>query len=136
MNQGMTVDIAGVMAIAVGSGLFVSSFTAQQPDGVISGPGAPSGTYTNVSGLTAIQCMDAPDITQQVKVGAFQQRAGSQVLSEADRHVLLDGYYPTLQDGWRDGWRAIVDGVTYNIFGVESDSQRTQTRVKLQLATV
>ncbi len=136
MNQGMTADISQVMVLAVGSGLFVSSFTAQQPDGVISGPGAPSGTYTDVVGLTAIQCMDAPAITAQIKVEAFQVRTGAQVLSQADRHVLLDGYYPTLQNGWRDGWRAIVDGVTYNIFGVEPDSQRTQTRVTLQLATV
>ncbi len=136
MNQGMTTDISQVMAIALASGLFVSVFTARAPDGTISGGGTPSGTYTDVPGLTLIQCMDAPDITQQVKVGAFQRRNESEVASEADRHVLLDGYYPTLQAGWRAGWQAIVDGVSYNIFGVESDSQRIMTRVKLQAVSV
>ena len=136
MNQNLAYDIAAVMPAAVATGLFVSACTIQAPDGNYSASGQPSGTYADVSGLVGIQCMDAPDITQQVKVGANQIRNVAEITDVADRHVLLDAYYPTLQAGWRAGWRAIVDGITYNIFGVESDSQRTQTRVKLQAVSI
>ena len=57
-------------------------------------------------------------------------------------HVLLAGYFPALDLGWRgEGtpkgeWQAIVDGWAYTIMGVESDSQSQMTRVQVKLETL
>jgi hypothetical protein len=88
-----------------------------------------------VAGLIDIVCMIAPQPSSEIKVGAQSFRSMSQVSSSAPKHVLLDAYYPTLIDGWREGDRAVIDGVTYELAGVEADSQGTQTRLEVKLVT-
>lgn len=139
MNQQLSYEIAGVMPQAIATGLFVSLCTIQLPDGNIGASGAPSGTYANVSGLVAIACMDAPQPPSEIKLGAEQFKAGTQVTELTKRHILLDDFYPTIEANWRLGARAVVTSdtglypETYDICAVESDSQRTQTRLELKL---
>ncbi len=140
MYQGL--DIASVMPSVVASGLMVSTCTVQAPNGQFGSSGAPSGTYANVSGLVAIQCMDAP--LSVGSVDADESKTMAEIASRSLRHVLLDRYYPQL-DGlnWGGiGWRAIltntVSGIsrTYDILGTEPSSQANETRLRLQLVSV
>lgn len=137
MNQGIAYEVQGVMPAAVATGLFVSLCTIQAPDGIIGGSGQPSGNFANVSGLVNIPCMDAPDSVDKFNIQATEVRAIEEIESKGFRHVLLDNYYPTIDQYHRQGSRAVIDGVDiYTILGVEVDSQSTQTRLKLELATV
>lgn len=135
MNQQLSYEIAAVMPAAVATGLFVSLCTFQVPDGLLGPSGAPSGTYVNATGLVDIPCMDAPQPPSEIKLGAFEDRQPGQVTDTAPRHVLLNSYYPTVMTQWREGMRAIVDGVKYDVCGAECDSQRTQVRLELKLVS-
>lgn len=145
MYQGIATDITDVMAEANASGLYVSLIQFQSPSGF--GPSrAPSGTFVNVPGLvdlfsgsTQIGCMDAP--LSPGTISALEAKSLVEIESDGLRHVSLNGYYPTVIQNWSGeeenmNWRAIVDGITYEVFSVETDSQTTQTRVKLRLVLV
>ena len=142
MNQAaITLAIQGVMPAAIATGLFVSSFTAQEPVPTIGPTGAVEFDYTDVAGLINIPCMAPPESTGSIT--ATEVRALEEITASELHHVLLNGYYPTLDAGWRgensDGkgaWIALIDGFQYEIAGVESDSQSQMTRVRVKLATV
>jgi hypothetical protein len=134
MNQTMIGDIAAVMPIALATGLFVSLCTIQQPDGNINPDGTPSNSFANVSGLVNIPCMDA--VLSENNIQATEAKELAEILAKTLRHVLLNGFYPTVLSGVGKGWRAVVDGVTYDLLGAEPDSQSQMVRLKLQLATV
>jgi hypothetical protein len=133
MFQGLDYDIAQVMVEATDPELdqFPSLCTIQEPSGTLGSSGAPSGTYIAVSGLVDIPCKDGVETGIQ----ATEARAMAEILAKGLRHVALNAYYSAVITGWRDGWQAVVDGTVYNILGVETDSLRTQTRLKLQLVT-
>jgi hypothetical protein len=125
------------------SGLYNSLCTIQQPDGLLTTDGAPSGNYVDVAGLVDIPCMDA--VLSDGSIQATEARELEEIMSKSYRHVSLNGFYPKLitgavfaggPGGQALGWQAIVDGVTFNLLGAEGDSQGTQTRLKLQLVTI
>jgi len=133
--------IAGVMAQALETGLFVSLFTAQEPVPTVGPTGQVLFSYVNVAGLVNIPCMAPPESPSSIT--ATEVRALTEITSAELHHVLLNGYYPTLDAGWRgensDGkgaWIALIDGFNYEITGVESDSQSQITRVRVKLATL
>ena len=136
-------DIAFVIEEVIATGLLVSFCTIIAPDGLLGASGAPSGTYANVTGLVNLPCMDAPQPPSEIKLGATQMRAPSQVTEIAPRHVWLPGILVTLIAGWRTGYLAeitdTVAGVSrtlrYEITGAEPDSQHSQTRMELKLTT-
>lgn len=127
--------INAVMPAARATGLAVSLMTIQAPNGVLGPSGAPSGDYDDVAGLVDIECMNAPQPPSEIKLGSMEFRTSGEVTAVADRHVLCMDYYPTLETNWRYGARAVIEGIQYNVIGAESDSQHTQTRVALQVAT-
>lgn len=143
MNQGLVVGIGDVMAEALATGLFISRCTIQLPvqgEAGLGPSGAPSGAFLPVTGLTNIRCMDAPQPPSEVKLGAQSLRSMSQITDLAPRHVLLEGFYPTLiDDQWRYGARAVIAtrgrSETFEICGVECDSQRQMTRLEVKLVT-
>lgn len=128
--------IAAVMPAARATGLFVSRVTFQAPDGILGASGAESGTYADVVGLVDIPCMNAPQPPSEIKLGSLEFRTPADITAQADRHVLLDDYFPDVETHWRAGVRAVIDGIQYNVAGAESDSQHTQTRVALQVVTI
>jgi hypothetical protein len=134
MLQTLTRELKQVMPEAAKTGLFVSFCTIQQPDGNVGPSGAPSNVFVNVIGLVNIACIDA--VPSQLRIQATELRTLADIMSKSLRHVLLNGYFPQLLAGQQQGWRAIVDGVTYTLMGVEFDSQNTQSRLHLELATV
>ena len=137
MNQSILYEIDAVMPAAVASGLFVSLCTIQQPDGVLTPAGSPSGTYTNVSGLVNVPCMDS--VPSDARIQATEVKELADIMNKGLRHLLLNGYYPqiitpAIPDGQIPSyWRSIVDGVTYDILGVEHDSQNQMTRMEMQI---
>ncbi len=132
MNQSISTLIAGVMPIAVASGLFVSLCTIQRPSGTLTADGSPDGLYVDVTGLVNIVCMNAPE--SNLRITANERKTQSEVESDNSNHCLLSGYYPIIAANTQ--WRAVVDGVIYDILGAESDSQGQMTRLKLQISTV
>lgn len=142
MNQAaIALAIRGVMPAALATGLFVSLFTAQQPVPTQGANGAIAFDYVDVAGLIAIPCMSSPESPGSIQ--ATEVRALEEITAAELHHVVLNGYYPALDAGWRgenaDGkgaWIALIDGFRYEISGVESDSQSQMTRVQVKLATV
>ena len=132
--------IARVMPAAIASGLLVSLCTIQKPAGTYNPGGSPTGDYANVAGLINIPCMDA--VESQGSIQATEVQALAEIQSKGIRHVFLSGYYPdiisaaTVVTGVGAGWRAVVDGIAYDLLGAEPDSQSTQTRLHLQLVSV
>lgn len=142
MNQNfIALAIQGVMPAALATGLFVSLFTAMEPVPTIDSSGAVLFDYTPVTGLVDIVCTAPPEITSNIV--ATEVRGLEEIVASELHHVLLGGYFPTLDAGWRgensDGkgaWIAMIDGFNYEIAGVESDSQSVMTRVRVKLATL
>jgi hypothetical protein len=66
------------------------------------------------------------------RILANERKTPAEEMAYTTFHVLLNDRYPAIQP--QD--RAVVDGVTFDILGVETDSQRIMTRLKLQLATI
>ena len=139
MYQANDYDISAVMPEAIASGLFVSLVTIQEPTGEQTSTGAPARTggdtgdgWNNVVGLIDIAAMNAPQ--SESRLTADQHKTTEMVEGFQLRHMLLAGWYPTIAEN--SNWRAIVDGTAWDILGVESDSQGTQTRLRLQVATV
>jgi hypothetical protein len=136
MNQSIAVDIARVMPEVAASGLLTSLCTITVPPrapGDIDAGGAPdpAAPYTNLSGHVDIPCTAAA-LSSGDSVQPTEVKTLSEILAKNMLHVLLGGYYPTIIADYR----AVVDGIVYDIVGVENDSQGVQTRLALELATV
>jgi hypothetical protein len=123
-----------VMTAAVASGLFVSLCTIQQPDGVLIDAGQPSGVFVNVDGLVNIPCTAPPEAN--VRITASEVKSQENIQSFSELHVLLDSWYPALENGVAMGWRAVIDGVPYDVMGAESDSQGVITRMVVRFSGV
>jgi|GEM_PF-3458341 len=146
MLQSIGYDITQAIGEMVNSGLLTSLIQFQKPDGTFGPSGAPGGNFVNVPGLvdlftgsTQITCIDAP--LSPGTISALEAKALEEIEGEGMRHVALNGYYPQIVTNWQGenenmNWRAQISGINYEVFGVETDSQRTQTRVKLRLITV
>jgi hypothetical protein len=138
MLQTMAFALAGVIPAAVDTGLFVSTCSVFQQDGNIGTSGAPSGNY-NVPVIQHIACMDA--VPRELSIEATEMREIKEIQSKGYRHVLLAGnYYADLFPLIQQGLQATVtdpDGTTtYNLFGVEPDSQNRMTRLHLEVISV
>lgn len=84
--------------------------------------GEETATLTPVVGMTNIPCRVAPR-------GVNEVRQTEQIYTEATHHVALNGHYP----GIANTMAAQIDGVTYDIEGVEHDGNQKTTRVYLRL---
>jgi len=122
------------MPIVRASGLLVSTATFQVPDGLTDG-GFVSPNYVDVVGLVGIACTAPP---MNVGVGFSADEKKTQEEREADQsfHILLDSFYPSANDVWRDEGRVVIDGIPYDLVGVEGDSQSQMTRVRACNATI
>lgn len=135
MNQDVIAQgVAAVMPLALATGLFVSSCTIQQPDGQLIDAGQPSGNFVNVAGLVNIPCMAPPEAN--VRITASEVKSQEDIQSFSELHILLNGWYPSLEDGVAMGWRAVIDGTVFDIQGAESDSQGQMTRMVVRFSGV
>ena len=139
MYQGQAYLVDYVILAALDTGLFISLVTIQEPTGVQTADGSQAQTggdsgdgWNNVAGLINLPAMDAPEADNRIR--AKTERNPEFIEGFQFRHLLLGGYYPQIEQF--DNWRCIVDGQAYDPVGVESDSQRTQTRLLLQLTSI
>lgn len=130
----ITAAVAAVMPAAIATGLFTGLATFQSNDAENYPDGFQSDQFVDVPGLINIPCVDAPE--SEGSVSANESKAMTDITSTQLRHVLLDARYPTVETGWRNGWRVLLDGVAYDLTGAEPDSQRTQTRIRGRLSSI
>lgn len=133
MNQDMVRNaIARVMPAAIATNLADSLITIQEPPATYDAAGAPVvGPYTDVAGLIGLRCMRAPFITSERMV-ADELKALPEVAEMQLFHVWMEGWFPQIVAHWR----AIIDGQAHDILGVEWDSQKQMTRLKVQVLNV
>jgi len=86
---------------------------------------------SDIDGLTKIPCRIGPLI--EVRPTDDEIRAGGVVEEYRRRQCKLDGFFPNIQPS---GMQAVVDGVVYPIRGVEHDSEKFSTRLKLEVLTL
>jgi len=134
MFQGFQYEIESVMKEAVKTGRFQSLCTIQAPSGVFGPTGAPDGNYVDVAGLVNIACMDTPP--SEIRIQSTELKDLEEILATRLKHILLDGYYYQIELGVPLGWRAVIDGVAFDLLGAESDSQAQQTRMEVKLASI
>jgi len=149
MNQALIARaVAGVMPAARATGLFVSLCVFTMPDTGFDPSGTPDqgsipvpGLVDHFTGSTSIGCMDAPP--SDARIQATEAKDLEEIASKGFRHMLLNDYYPEVvavpatPDGQiPTNWTATVDGVQFNILGVEKDSQFQMTRLELELVNV
>lgn len=127
-------QIQSVMPTVIASGLLVSLCTIQQPDGNTGPTGGPSGVYVNVAGIVNIPCIAAP--LEVASIQATEMKAVEEIAATAPLHVLLDGWFPQIENGVAAGWIAVIDGTSFDLLGAESDSQGQMTRLKLKVTQI
>lgn len=124
MNQGIQYDVDRVIAEAEATGRFVSFCTIQAHDGTLTVSGAPSPSgWANVTGYVNLPCIAAP-------IAAAEKKELGQETGIAMLHVILNGLCPAIETAMR----AVLDGITYDILGVDNDSQKTMTTLDLRKA--
>jgi hypothetical protein len=126
--------IPTVMADAVATGLFVSLASFTQPPTTQGPTGNTTGAFTAIAGLQNIPCFDSPESIRIVP--SDEKKTVPTTEAGQYRHVLLNAWYPQVNNGAGQGWRVTVDGVLYDLLGADQDSQSTQTRLRLQLVTL
>ncbi len=139
MNQAAIQSlIASVMPTVRASGLLVSLCTIQRPSGNQDASGAPDGLYVPVTGLINIACTSPPSASAK-GMPAAEVRGPADTFATQPHHVLLDSYYPQIQDEWlgtatqEGGAIATIDGIDYTLIAVEHDSQSQMTRMEVRL---
>lgn len=143
MYQGIEYDIDEVVPALLESGLMSSLCTIVVSPGVFGDSGAPDPTapYTPVEGLTLIPCT-SPPLSYGKSVQPSELKSLVEIMDRDMLHVLLAGYFPAITTNHRavigksDGMGGIASPETYDIVGVEWDSQNRLTRLAVQLATI
>lgn len=135
MNQaGLNYAIAGIPTAIYAAGLFPSLATLQAPSATPGPTGNPVNAFTDVSGLINLPCQDAPPSV--ARVAATEVKAVAEIMSKGMRHVTLMGYFEDARDWSSYGYRAVIDGVIFDLIGAEGSSLDMQTRMDLQIVTV
>lgn len=109
---------------------FPSLCTIQTPNTTTEGSGqrTPTGSGTNVSGLTDIPCRIAA-FAEEAQPRDTEKR-GATTETDVMRIAYLSNYYPTIQPRTH---LALIDTVLYKIRGAESDSEQAFTRLSLEI---
>lgn len=115
------------------TGLQVSLATFQSPLQDFS-TGMQQNVWVDVAGLVDIACQLGPET--DMSVVANEQRTQPMITATNLHRLELDDFYPTIEAGWRNGWRVVVDGLPYDISGVEHDSQSQVTRLCVRDTTI
>lgn len=111
--------------------LFTSLCTIMAPPATLT-VGAPIGPYTPVPGLINIPCLKAspsPLRVQGTEVKSIEEQQSIQPW-----HVLLNDYYAAL-DGHTE-YQAVIDGIDFDVLGVEHDSQMQMSRLSVREVTL
>ncbi len=89
--------------------------------------GEPTAVWSDLADHVDLACGVAP-ISAGSPTGANEYRRADLTVTTATHHIALAGNYPTITPAMR----AVVDGVAWNILGVEHDSHGVTTRLKVE----
>lgn len=135
MNQSLNYDLTATVAAVRAANLYSSCVTVRQatniPD-VVGQVDLTSAGFADIAGAVAVPCMRAP--ISPARIYADETKFQNSVESLNVFHLLLDGYYAQVPEAEASlaTLQAVVDGVTHEVLGVESDSQKTMTRLKIR----
>src|SRR5580704_13023191 len=131
--QGFALELEAVVPAVAKAGFFDSLCTVQQRTNTVSALGQPDlSDWVNIPEFTDLACMVSvfrpamPNMTATV-------REPQQFDTETLIHVLLDGYFPGIL---QQNQLVVTTGTyagSYEIMGVEPDSQATQTRLAVRV---
>lgn len=132
MNQSLTYEFEQVVPAVASEGLFNSLCTIKARSNTVSALGQVNmQNYAPIADLTDIACRFAPQ-----SPGAPPQGDVTRTLQQFDTrtlyHVLLDGYYPEIEQQNL----ANVNGQDYQIQSVEVDSDFQMTRLAIREYTL
>lgn len=137
MNAANLIPAFDVLATAEAAGLFDSLCTIERHDGTEDALGRPTrdddADWDEVAGLDDIECMIAADAVASQIRNSFEKKTQTADESTDVLHVLLNGYYPTIEHGDR---AQLTRGVTvlgaHEITGIEHSSDSQMTRLAVQ----
>ena len=132
MNQSLTYEFAAVMPLALETGLFTVTASFYDRIGGSNSMGQVNNTRVPVPGLQNITAMFGVARMSNAFLPTEGARMPSNYQESPDFHLLLEGYYPAVLP--RYTVEISGDSNTYEITPgtVQSDSQKVQTRCKLQ----
>lgn len=107
-------------------GFYPSVATIEQATETRDSFGSPVLAWASVEGLSGIPCRVAP---LTIQTPTFSNEAKLELLTylTTTHHVALQGYYPQIETTMR----AVIDGVIWDIQGVEHDGQGSTTRLRV-----
>lgn len=84
--------------------------------------------WAPVTGYEAIRGVKSPEYAKSMR-GSAETKKETEIQDVDSAAVLLSGYYPNIEKTWR-----VLDdeGLVWDIKGVESDSHKSMTRMKLE----
>lgn len=129
MNQGILGDVSAVVPEVAKSGLLVSLCTITVPPEVFGPSGAPIATapYIPLSAeYTDIPC-SAPPLGIGETVQPTEVKDMQEISAKQPHDVFLGGYFPLITMDCR----AVVDGIEYDIVGINQDSQKQHTSLAI-----
>lgn len=128
--------MGAVIPQVLATGIASATCNIQMQDGTFGPSGAPSQNFVPVAGLQGLIVMNAPRSTGD-RVAANKEKAIEQQTSFDPRHVWLAGFYPEIVTQYQ----AVVtdplgNSITYDVLGVEADSQSLTTRMEVRLVGI
>lgn len=135
-SEGEEITVAGTVQRCAFEGLSGSmqpTFAATPGNITYDGLGALAWVCESAA-MTNIPCTAPP--MSSVRLQATEVRAMDDIQSFAPRHVLLNGFFPQIQQGVASGWIATIDGQVYTLLGAENDSQSQMTRLAVRFGAV
>lgn len=131
MLQTIDAQIAAVTSTVISPAiLFPQLCTLQAPNGIFIDAGQPSGNYVDVTGLVDIPCTAQPLSTS--RPGGMEAKTMGSIQAFNPLVVQLNGFYPAINDGVGLGWRAVIDGIPYDLLASNSDSQSQMTMIEVR----
>lgn len=136
MNVTLNSGLSRLLPAITGMGLLSGTVTIQVFDGTLGDSGVErrdvDANWDDLAGHVDLACMVAADIFM-TRITQSTERRSADVISEQDlQHCLLDGYYPEIQKTHR---AVVTRGAvtrTFDISGIEHDSQVNMTRLALR----
>lgn len=139
MNQSVTVDFSEVLTIVSATVGWPSLCSIYQPTESLDALGQPNldpASAAPVVGLQNIECRKAV-LLDAKPAPQYEVRDQQYIAQMNEFHILLNGYYPTIEQSQialigDNNAGVLTDGEFLNIRNVERDSQRIMTRLECE----
>lgn len=139
MNQGVTLDLSRAIKTVKAAGLMQFVCTIKKPPTVRDAVGrrsADPADWIPLADHIDLVAFASPAIIPRV-TASKENKMADWIGEKSELHVILDAFYPLIEQSYRATLSFTVNAVTYtkdfDILGVEGDSQHTYTRMAVQV---